>query len=156
MNITCFFKKTRGAAIETKMAPPYIIIFMGDLEGRILKDCNFKPLVWWRNIDDILFLWQHGKEKLKEFLDILNCYHPSFKFNSKYSRERIDFLGVELIKEGNQLLTGIFVKSTDNHQYLHATSCHVCHSKNPYPTVRLCVLTRFAPRINFLIRGVII
>ena len=30
-----FFKKLRGTAIGTKMAPPYAIIFMGDLEERI-------------------------------------------------------------------------------------------------------------------------
>ena len=55
------------------MAPPYAIIFMGDLEERILQNCSFKPLVWWRYIDDIFLLWQHEEEKLKEFLDILNA-----------------------------------------------------------------------------------
>ena len=66
-------------------------------------------------------------------MDILNRYHPSIKFTSKYSRKRIDFLDVELIKEGNQLLTDVFVKSTDTHQYFHATSCHVYHSKKSIP-----------------------
>ena len=102
------------------MAPPYAIIFMGDLEERILQDCSFKLLLWWRYI---------GEEKLKEFLDILNRYHPSIKYTSIYSRERIDFLDAEIIKEGNRLLTDVFVKSTDTHQYLHATSCHAYHSK---------------------------
>ena len=83
------------------MAPPYAIIFMGDLKERILQNYSFKPLVWWRYIDEIFLLWQHVEEKLKEFLDILNCYHPSIKFTSKYFRERIDFLDVEIIKEGN-------------------------------------------------------
>ena len=32
-----FFKQLRGTAIEIKMAPPYAIIFMGDLEKRILQ-----------------------------------------------------------------------------------------------------------------------
>ena len=138
------------------MYPPYAIIFMGDLEERILQNCSFKPLVWWRYIDDIFLLWQHGEEKLKEFLDILNRYHPSIKFTSKCSREWTDFLDVEMIKGGNQVLTDGFVKSTDTDQYLHTTSSHVYHSKNPYCTVRLCVLTGFALRINFLIRGVMI
>ena len=124
-----FFKQQRGTAIGTKMAPPYTIIFMGDLEERTIQNCSFKPLVWWRYIDDIFLLWQHGEEKLKEFLDILNRYHPSIKFTSKYSRERIDFLDVEIIKEGIQLLTDVFVKSTDIHQHLHPTSCHAYHSK---------------------------
>ena len=86
-----------------------------------------------RYTDDIFLLWHLGEEKLKEFLDILNRYHPSIKFTSKYSRKRIDFLDVEIIKEGNRLITDVFVKSTDTHQYLHATSCHVYHSKKSIP-----------------------
>ena len=138
------------------MAPPYAIIFMGDLEERILQNCSFKPLVWWRYIDYIFLLRQYGEEKLKEFLDILNSCHPSIKFTLKYSRKRIDFLDVETIKERNRLITDVFVKSTDTHQYLDATSCHVYHSKNPYHTVRLCVLIGSALRINFLTKDVMI
>ena len=47
--------------------------------------------------------------------------------------ERIDFLDVEIFKEGNQLLAEVFVKSIDTHQYLLATSCHVYHSKKSIP-----------------------
>ena len=112
-----FFKQLRGTATGTKIIPPYAIIFMGDLGERILQNCSFKPLVWWRYIDDIFLLMQHREEKLKqggllrEFLDIFNRYHPSIKFSSKYSRERIDILDVEIIKEGNRLLTAVFIKS---------------------------------------------
>ena len=70
-----------------------------NLEERILHICSFKPLVWWRYTDNIFLLWQHGEEKLKEFLDLLNRYHPSIKFTSIYSRKWIDFLDVEIIKE---------------------------------------------------------
>ena len=41
---TSFYKRLRGTAIGTKMAPPYAIIFMGDLEEKLLKDCDKKPL----------------------------------------------------------------------------------------------------------------
>ena len=37
------------------MAPPYAIIFMGDLEEKILKDCDKKPLTWLPYIDDMIF-----------------------------------------------------------------------------------------------------
>ena len=57
-----FFKRLRGTAIRTKMAPPYAIIFMGDLEERILQGCSFKPIVWWRYIDDMFLLRQHGEK----------------------------------------------------------------------------------------------
>ena len=73
------------------MAPPYAIIFMGDLEERILQDCSFKSLVSRRYIDDIFFLWQNREEKLKEFWDILNRCHPRINFTSNSSRERIVF-----------------------------------------------------------------
>ena len=39
---TSFYKQLRGTAIGTKMAPPYAIIFMGDLEEKLLKDCDKK------------------------------------------------------------------------------------------------------------------
>ena len=44
-----------------------------------------------------------------------------------------DFLDVEIIKEDNRLLTDVFVKCTDTHEYLHAASCHVYHSKKSIP-----------------------
>ena len=47
----------RGTAIGTKMAAPYTSIFMGDLEEWVLQNSSFKPLVWWRYIDDICLLW---------------------------------------------------------------------------------------------------
>ena len=82
------------------MAPPYAIILWETWKNGSGK-ISFKPLVWWRYIDDFFLLWQHGEEKLKEFLDILNCYLPSIKFTSKCSRKWIDFLDVEIIKKGN-------------------------------------------------------
>ena len=48
------------------------------------------------------------------------------KFTMEYSQKQINFLDV-LISENNKetiLVTSLFTKSTDNHQYLHATSCH--------------------------------
>ena len=44
---TSFYKQSRGTAIETKMAPPYAIMLMSDLEEKILKDCDKKPPTWW-------------------------------------------------------------------------------------------------------------
>ena len=128
-----FYKQLRGTAIGTKMAPPYAIIFLGDLEERFFSDCDISSLVWWRYIDDIFMLWQHGEKALKKFLEILNSYHPTIKFTANYSREKICFLDVEVIKKGNQLVTDLYIKPTDTHQYLHASFCHVFHSKKSIP-----------------------
>ena len=93
------------------MASPYAIIFLGDLEGRFFSDCGISRLVWWRYINGIFMLWQHGEKELKRFLEILNPYHPTIKFTVNYSREKISFLGVEVIKKGNQPV--LYIKPTD-------------------------------------------
>ena len=46
------------------------------------------PLVWYRYIDNIFMLWQHGEKELKKFLEILNSYHLTIKFTANYSREK--------------------------------------------------------------------
>ena len=97
-NVFTFGKKTlkqiRGTAIGTKFAPPYSILFMAELEEEILREVELKPYLWWRFIDDIFFIWEHGEEKLKEFIDVLNKKHPTIKFTAEWSKTQINFLDV--------------------------------------------------------------
>ena len=62
-----FYKQLRGTAISTKMAPPYAIIFLGYLKEIFFSDCEILPLVWWRYIDHIFMLWEHGEKEFKKF-----------------------------------------------------------------------------------------
>ena len=79
-NIFTFKEKTlkqkRGTTIGTKLAPPYNILFMAELEEEILSEIELKPYLRWRYIDYIFFLWEHGEEKLKELIEHLNEKHP--------------------------------------------------------------------------------
>ena len=126
-----YFKQLQGTAIGTKFAPPYAILFMGYLEDKILNSFVEKPLVWWLYIDDIFMIWQHEEEN-KEFLKILNSCHPTLKFTAEYSLDKVNFLDV-VIRNGNKLLTDLYTKPTDTHQYLEFSSCHVYHSKKYIP-----------------------
>ena len=137
-----FYKQLRGTAIGTKMAPPYAIVFMGKLEEDFLKEQRFKPMIWWRYIDDIFMLWEHGEKELKIFLEALNCCHPTIKFTAEYSKEKVNFLDVSVRKISNHLVTDLFIKPTDTHQYLHASSCHVYHSKKSIPYSQALRLNR--------------
>ena len=47
------FRQVRGTAIGTKFAPPYAILFIADLEEKILSAFEEKPMIWWRYIDNI-------------------------------------------------------------------------------------------------------
>ena len=151
------FKQNQGTAIGTKMAPSYAILFMSEFEQKFLENYPLKPYVWWRYIDDIFIIWEHGEEKLKEFLEHLNKQHPTIKFTFDYSSIEINFLDVNVKKCGECLVTDLYIKPTDTHQYLQASSCHVYHCKRAIPysqTLRLnriCSDTRlFDKRCNEL------
>ena len=93
--------------------------------------------------------WEHGEEELKKFLETLNCYHPTIKFTAEYSRAKIDFLDVADMKKGNQLVTDLYVKPTDTHQHLQASSCHVSHCKKSIPFSQALRLNRICSENAF-------
>ena len=90
------FKQVCGTAIETKFAPPYAVLFMADLEEKIISASEKKPMIWWRYIDSIFFIWEHGEESLEKFLNKLNSFHATIKFTAEYSKEIINFLDVNI------------------------------------------------------------
>ena len=97
---------------------------MDKLETNYLKTQTWRPLVWFRYIDDIFFLWTHGEESLKQFLGNLNNYDPNVKFTREYSKKEIPLLDLKVgIKNGN-ITTDLYVRDTDRHQYLRYTSAH--------------------------------
>ena len=42
--------------------------------------------------------WTEGADKLKEFFNYLNEFHPSIKFTMEYSEKEINFLDVLVTK----------------------------------------------------------
>ena len=77
------FKQKRGTAIGTKFAPPYAILFMADFEKKMLETFEKKPMIWWRYIDDKFFIWEHGEESLKVFIEQVNMFHSTIKFTAE-------------------------------------------------------------------------
>ena len=66
------------STIGTKFAPTYASIFIDEIETKFFDTQEFKPLVWFRYIDDNFFIWTHGKEKLEEFLKDFNNYNINY------------------------------------------------------------------------------
>ena len=60
-------KQISGTAIGNKFAPTYACIFIDKLETDFLNTQEYLPLVRYRYIDDIFFIWTHGKENLSFF-----------------------------------------------------------------------------------------
>ena len=126
-----------------------VIIIKGFGGGLLMIHATYKPWFWWQFIDDSFLIWRHGEEKLKQFIDSLNQVHESKKITAEWSKERVSFLDVQVIKEGNRIITDLFTKPTDTHQLLHHTSCHPGHTKKGIPYSQALRIRR----IDFLIGG---
>ena len=124
-----FYQQISGAAIWTKFAWPYACIFMDYIETEFLKTQATKPWLWKRFIDDIFFIWTDSEENLNMFLKHLNEFHPNLKFTYEKSKEKINFLDLVIKLTDGKIVTDLYCKSTDSHQYLHYDSCHVEHIK---------------------------
>ena len=118
-----------GTAIGTKCAPSYACIFMDEFETKFIESQQNKPLVWFRYIDDIFFIWTHGEEKLKSFLEDLNKFEPYLKFTHEFSKESLPFLDLKVKLLEGKIKTDLYIKETDRHQYLHYSSSHPNHTK---------------------------
>ena len=68
-----------GTAIGTKLAPPYVCIYMDKTETNFLKIQDLQPFIWLHYIDDIFFIWTHGEAELKRFMEKLNQFLPNLK-----------------------------------------------------------------------------
>ena len=68
-----------------KIAPAYANIFIGSLEGQLLRSVALRPFSWLRFIDDIDMKWTHGCETLTAFHDEAKNFHPSINFTAEIS-----------------------------------------------------------------------
>ena len=67
---------------------------MDQHETKFLETQILKPLVWFRYIDDILFIWTHSEEKLKKFIENFNSVSHDIKFTYESDEESISFSGL--------------------------------------------------------------
>ena len=117
-----FYQQIQGTAIGTKFAPPYACIFMDYVETEFLKTQAIKPWLWKRFIDDIFFIWTDSERNLSKLLKDLNEFYPNLKFTYDISKEKINLFD-------GKIVTDLYCKPTDSHQYLHYDSRHAEHIK---------------------------
>ena len=86
-----------------------------------LKTQDLQPFIWLRYIDDIFFIWTHGEAELKRFMEKLNQFLPNLKFTYESSQKKVAFLDLNVSFENGCIITYLYTKSTDCHQYLHCS-----------------------------------
>ena len=112
------YLQIQRTAMGTYMALSYANIFMGKLEANLLHKTPYKPSDWWRYVDDIFTILPHDEDKLRCFINEINFSHPTIKFKAKWSRDSITFLDTTVMCDGDRLVTDLYTKPTDTHQYL--------------------------------------
>jgi len=92
-----------------------------------MNDFHIKPLLYFRYLDDIFFLWPGDQASLKQYEHFLNNLLPNIEINLNYSSKEINFLDITIYIHSNKLHTKVYFKKTDTHQLLHKESFHPQH-----------------------------
>ena len=137
------YQQIMGTSMGTPMAPNYANIFMDKFENEVINTYNqktgFKPLVWFRYIDDIFFIWTDGHETLNDFIKYNQQFSESnqmkskIKFEVNTSTTMVTFLDVSVTLKDGTLKTKLYTKPTDAFLYLHKSSNHPNHVINNIP-----------------------
>ena len=114
-----FFQQVSGAAVGKKFAPPYACIFMGQIETKFLRTQSHQPMVWFRYIVNIFFIWTHGEKKFEEFMVHFNAFNLNIQFTYESSRKSITFLDLDVALYNGRLEITVHVKLTERYQYFH-------------------------------------
>ena len=72
-------------------------------------------------------------QDLNTFTSFLNEIHPTIKFTCDHSFTSIPFLDVNVSLHNGKIVTDLYTKPTDKHQYLLHLSCHLIHTKRAIP-----------------------
>ena len=123
-----------GTAMGSKCSPSFAILYMDQFENQFIHKYHLKPFLYKRYIDDIFIIWQHGEKELLKFLNHINQCSPHIKFTWEFSTKSIDFLDLKIQNINGEIVTDLFTKPTDSHNYLNYNSAHppTCKKSIPY------------------------
>ena len=122
-----------GVGTGIKLAPPFACLGVGDFEEKFFSSENDLVkmiLLWKRYIDDVFALLKGEEEDCKNLVDFLNTLMPGvIKFTSKFSKDKIEFLDLEISIEEGKLETNLYIKPSNLQLYLDYFSNHPQHCK---------------------------
>ena len=77
---------------------------------------------------------------MDSFLNELKKLHPNLSFTYETSKKKINFLDLNVSLKNGAISTDLYVKLTNEHQYLHYKSSHPKHIKKfdtVWPSVKV-------------------
>ena len=70
------------------LSPVVASIYMEHFEELALESAKFKPATWLHYVDDTFVIWNEGRDKLLDFLELLNSIRPSIQFRMELEVDR--------------------------------------------------------------------
>ena len=130
------YRQKKGVAMGNHLAPPLAIVFMDQLEQRMLQTAELKPESYDRYVDDCLMVWTHGEANLLGFIDHCNKQHPSIRFTweSTAGGQPVSFMDLSISIKSNGLVYELYQKPSDSGVNLNFTSCVPEHVKTAVAT----------------------
>ena len=116
----------------TRMAPSYANLFLAKFETDALSSAPFQPFIWWRYIEDIFVIWTRSVQDLNTFTSFLNDIHPTINSHAIIPSHPY-ILDVNVSLHNGKIVTDLYTKPTDKHQYLLHSSCHPIQTKRAIP-----------------------
>lgn len=99
-----------------RYAPSVANLFMDmwEKEEYVYNRLIPKIKLYRRYIDDLIIIWDGNAESFKDFLNNLNMNRYGISFTGKWNYQKIDYLDLEIFKEGDHVWTRTFFKATDH------------------------------------------
>ena len=128
------YLQTCGVPMGRVFSPSLANIFMQDFDRVAVRGLNgVVPLLYFRFLDDIFFIWPAPKDQLLLFQHHLNSIIPGVTITLTPHPWTIDFLDTTVFKftlpDQTRLQTKVFFKPTATHQLLHSASFHPPHTR---------------------------
>ena len=108
-----------GVAMGSPLAPILADLFMVKMEQKLNRFSTNRPKVWLRYVDDVFCVFEISMEKIQEFLERINRWHPNLRFTVEFEKNKqLPFLDVLVTREDDQHTTSLYRKSTHTDLYL--------------------------------------
>lgn len=126
-----YYLQTCGCPMGKKIGPAAANIYLLEFDNQAMN-YPLKPLLFFRYLDDIFFIWTYSIPDLLDFEKYLNNLIPGIHLTFTYDTNSVNFLDITISKhyfpDYCSLTTTVFFKPTDTHQLLHCNSHHPHHT----------------------------
>lgn len=107
--------QTKETAMGTRFAPSLANLYMGQYEDLFIinqHQWRDKIIIYKRNIDDLLFVWDGTEPDFEAFKGHLNTNNWGLTLSGKINANNINYLYITLSSKGEKVITKCFFQES--------------------------------------------